>query len=171
MQPSSLINSNLLRLGIIYLGAVGCWPGKKRLYLSCMSVITNSNRSEYRMALLIFLLLHLGLILELVLIGHYESFWQFFPLISLSLGVISLWLSNWSLVLVKIFYLLTILSGVLGVFLHLKSNWEFELEMYPSMPTSELLMESLTGALPALAPGTLIPIGLMGFHLLQLKTK
>lgn len=132
------------------------------------SRITNNN---YSLALLIFLLLHIGLILELVLIGHYESFWQYFPLISLGLGLLSLGMSSRSLLLVKFFYLLTILSGVLGVILHLKNNWEFELEMYPGMATSELILKSLTGALPALAPGTLIPIGLMGFLLLQLKTK
>ena len=70
----------------------------------------------------------------------------------------------------KIFYLLTILSGVLGVILHLKNNWEFELEMYPSIEMSALIYKSFTGAIPALAPATLIPIGLMGFLLLQLKS-
>ena len=126
---------------------------------------------QFSLGLLVFLFLHLGLILELVLIGHYESFWQYFPLIALTLGLLTLGFQSRSLVLVKFLYLLIILTGVVGVFLHLKSNWEFELEMYPSMKMNELLIQSFTGALPALAPGTLIPIGLMGFHLIQLKSK
>ncbi|MEM8938907.1 MAG: hypothetical protein AAGC64_06135 [Bacteroidota bacterium] len=136
-----------------------------------MAKPAKQKNQQYRMALLIFLILHVGLILELILIGHYESFWQCFPLISLGFGLLSLFINDKSLVLVKFFYLITMFSGVIGVFLHLKSNWEFELEMYPGMPTRKLLVESLSGALPALAPGTLIPIGLMGFLLLQLKPK
>lgn len=128
------------------------------------------SKSSYHFALLIFLLLHVGLISELLLINHYESFWQFIPLLSLGLGLISLAMKTWSLLLVKIFYLLTILSGVLGVILHLKNNWEFELEMYPRIEMSALIYKSFTGAIPALAPATLIPIGLMGFLLLQLKS-
>jgi len=126
---------------------------------------------QYRMALLIFIFFHIGLILELILIGHYESFWQYFPLISLGLGLSSLKLLSRSLLLVKYFYLLTIFTGVLGVILHLKNNWDFETEMYPGMGTTDLILKSLTGAIPVLAPGTLVPIGLMGFLLIQLKTK
>lgn len=136
-----------------------------------MNYTSTSTNNTYRFALIIFLLLHIGLILELFLIGHFESFWQYFPLIALGLGILSLALQSRSLLLVKIFYLLTILAGVLGVILHLKNNWEFELEMYSGMAWSELLVKSFSGALPALAPGTLIPIGLMGFLLLQLKSK
>ena len=123
------------------------------------------------MAWLIFVLMHVGLIAELLLIGHYESFWQIFPLISLGLGLTSIFMPSRSLLVVKFFYFLTIFSGVLGVVLHLKNNWEFEMEMYPGMTVAELISKSFTGALPALAPGTLIPIGLMGFLLIQLKTK
>jgi len=128
-----------------------------------------SRDKTFSLAVLIFIFLHVGLMLELVLIGHYESVWQLLPLVSLSLGLVGLILPAKSLLLVKFFYLVTILIGVLGVILHLKSNWEFELEMYSNMGTGELIWKSLTGAIPALAPGTLIPIGLMGFLLLQLK--
>ena len=130
-----------------------------------------SRNQQFSLGLLIFLFLHIGLMLELVLIGHYESFWQYFPLIALALGLLSLRFQTRSLVLVKMLYSLIILTGVIGVFLHLKSNWEFKLEMYPNMEMGKLISKSLTGALPALAPGTLIPIGLMGFHLIQLKSK
>ncbi|MBC6409910.1 MAG: hypothetical protein GDA42_05545 [Ekhidna sp.] len=126
---------------------------------------------QYQLALLIFLFLHVGLFLELLLIGHYESFWQLFPLISLGLGLVSLFPGFNLLLPVKFFYLVTIVSGVVGIFLHLKSNWEFEFEMYDGIGMMELTTKSFSGALPVLAPGTLIPVGLMGFHLLQLKSK
>ena len=125
----------------------------------------------YSLAIIIFLFLHIGLLLELLLIGHYESFWQYFPLITLTLGLLSLGIKFRSLLIVKCVYLLSILAGVIGVILHLKNNWEFEVEMYPSMEWTELLVKSFTGAIPALAPGTMIPIGLVGFLLLKLKSK
>jgi len=56
-----------------------------------------------------------------------------------------------------------IVSGGLGIYFHIRSNVEFELEMYPSMGGWELVRESLTGALPALAPGTMIYLGLLGW--------
>ncbi len=126
---------------------------------------------QFKLAFLVFLFFHFGLLLELVFIGHYESFWQLFPLIFLSLGIVSLFLSARSLIIVKVVYLLTIVSGILGVILHLKSNWEFEVEMYPTLSALELCSKSLTGAIPALAPSILVPIGLMGFLLIQLKIK
>ena len=136
-----------------------------------MLLFGKNQNQKYQTALLIFLFLHVGLILELVLFRHYKSFWQLFPLISLMLGLVSLTIPSRSVILVKFFYSITILSGVLGVFLHLKSNWAFELEMYAEIATGELMVRSLSGALPVLAPGVLIPVGLMGFHLLQLKSK
>ncbi len=136
-----------------------------------MNNLIKLQNSSYHFALLIFILLHTGLIAELVLIEHYQSLWQFLPIATLVLGLLSLRMPVKSLFLVKIFYLLTIVCGALGIILHLKNNWEFELEMYPGMRLGELMAKSLAGALPALAPGTLIPIGLMGFLLLQLKIK
>lgn len=124
-----------------------------------------------KLALLIFLLLHGGLILELILIGHYSSFWQYIPIGVLLLGLLSLIEFGGSIYVGKAIYSLIMISGVLGVYLHLKNNWHFEMEMYPSMGVGLLIKKSLTGALPVLAPGTLVPIGLMGFLLMQLKSK
>jgi hypothetical protein len=39
---------------------------------------------------------------------------------------------------------------------------EFELEMYPSMAGFELVRESMSGATPALAPGTMLVLALIG---------
>lgn len=124
-----------------------------------------------KLALLIFLLLHGGLILELILIGHYSSFWQYIPIVVLCLGLLSLFKFGGSLYVGKAIYCLIMISGILGVYLHIKNNWQFELEMYPAMGVGLLIKKSLTGALPVLAPGTLVPIGLMGFLLTRLKSK
>ncbi|MFB3131882.1 MAG: hypothetical protein ACE10K_05095, partial [Rhodothermales bacterium] len=40
---------------------------------------------------------------------------------------------------------------------------EFELEMYPTLKGLELFWESIKGATPALAPGTMIQLGLLGW--------
>ncbi|MDH3272174.1 MAG: hypothetical protein OEN56_12620, partial [Gemmatimonadota bacterium] len=53
-------------------------------------------------------------------------------------------------------------AAAAGIYLHLKSNVEFELEMRPSMEGLELARESLQGAMPALAPGTMAYLGLLG---------
>jgi hypothetical protein len=53
-------------------------------------------------------------------------------------------------------------AGLLGMWLHYDSNVEFELEMTPSIGAADLFRESMTGAIPALAPGTMIQLGLIG---------
>jgi hypothetical protein len=57
---------------------------------------------------------------------------------------------------------LFIISGVAGAALHYNANSEFELEMNPVLAGFELFRESLSGATPALAPGTMIELGLIG---------
>ncbi|MEO1715042.1 MAG: hypothetical protein AAFU60_17060, partial [Bacteroidota bacterium] len=59
--------------------------------------------------------------------------------------------------------LLTALSGVYGAYLHLQANYEFEQEMRPSAENWDLLVESLSGALPALAPASMIVLALIGY--------
>jgi hypothetical protein len=44
---------------------------------------------------------------------------------------------------------------LLGIYLHLKSNFAFELDIRPGAKASEVIMESLRGANPVLAPGVL----------------
>jgi|TARA_B100001146_G_scaffold130896_1_gene114984 hypothetical protein len=55
-----------------------------------------------------------------------------------------------------------LLSGVVGLYLHLKANVEFELELRPTMANAELILETLMGAIPALAPGEMVQLGLLG---------
>ena len=56
-----------------------------------------------------------------------------------------------------------VLGGIVGLWFHLSSNMEFELEMYPTLTGLELLSKALGGAMPALAPGALVQLGLIGF--------
>jgi hypothetical protein len=55
-----------------------------------------------------------------------------------------------------------LLSAGLGIYFHLKANVEFELELHPSMAGLELIVETLKGAMPALAPGAMAQLGLIG---------
>jgi hypothetical protein len=65
---------------------------------------------------------------------------------------------------------LTALSGVYGVFLHLRANYEFEQEMKPTAEPWDVFVESLAGALPSLAPASMIVLALIGYsYLLLLK--
>ena len=114
-----------------------------------------------------FLLGSIGLATELVLIGHLEDIWQQIPFALMAAGTAMLvwdWArpTVWSLKLVRVTMLLLVAGGLLGLALHYQSNAEFELEMYPDLRGLSLVREALTGALPALAPGALIQLGLIG---------
>ena len=103
----------------------------------------------------------------MLLLGHTEEFWQLVPIVLLGLGVVT-----GVLVLVRsrrstlrmhqVYMALFMIAGPIGLFQHYNANAEFELEMYPSMGGLELIWESLTGATPALAPGMMIYLGLLG---------
>jgi hypothetical protein len=55
-----------------------------------------------------------------------------------------------------------LLVGLLGVILHLKGNIEFATERDPSLSGIKLMWKALRGATPALAPGALAQLGLLG---------
>jgi hypothetical protein len=104
---------------------------------------------------------------ELLLLGHTEGWQQQVPVALLALAVGTLlWhpLSGQGIALkmLKAVMWLCILSGAAGVALHFQGNVEFELEMYPEMGGVELLSETMTGATPVLAPGTMVLLGIVG---------
>ena len=117
--------------------------------------------------LVIFLFGVLGAGSELILLGHYEEPWQIVPLgmMALSLAVLVVRLFRNDARVLRVFQacmLLFVASGIVGIYLHYQSNVEFELEMNPTAAGWELIRESLTGAMPALAPGTMVYLGLIG---------
>ena len=54
-------------------------------------------------------------------------------------------------------------AGLLGIYLHYAGNAEFEIERTPELSGLRLLWKALRGATPALAPGALAQLGLLGF--------
>lgn len=121
-----------------------------------------------RGALLFILVLGLlGTGTELVLLEHYVDPWQLAPLVLIGLALACvLWYGVTrrpaSLVALQILMVFFIAGGLLGIWLHYNSNVEFEREMDPSLAGVALFRKSLSGAMPALAPGTMIQLGLIG---------
>src|SRR5215210_7848680 len=108
-----------------------------------------------------------GLELELALLRHAESFTQWIPHIAMILGFLSTIAvyfrpTDGILRAFQIMMLIFLVTGVLGVILHLKGNVEFALERNPALSGIELLWKALRGATPALAPGALAQLGLLG---------
>ena len=119
------------------------------------------------------LFMMVGTTMELYLLDHYEDSLQLIPILCLgaSLLVMLLLLFLKLKVLVRIFQFLmvaTALSGVYGTYLHLQANFEFEQEMKPTADTWSLFVESLSGALPTLAPASMIVLALIGYSYLIL---
>jgi hypothetical protein len=115
-----------------------------------------------------FLISLLGTGAELLLLEHFEGAWQILPLVLIGLGLAVLaWFRTSRSVTSQCFFrglmLLFMVSGVVGFALHYNGNMAFELEMYPAMRGGELLWETLKGATPVLAPGTMVATGLLGW--------
>ena len=120
-----------------------------------------------RLLLVIVVLGALGLEAELLLLEHYESAWQFTPLVLLGVVLVSA-LLVWrrpSPATVRFFQAVMVLcvaAGAVGVFLHYDGNVEFELEREPLLRGLSLFWEAARGATPALAPGAMAQLGLLG---------
>lgn len=104
---------------------------------------------------------------ELLLLEHTEDVWQWVPLVLMaaSLAVLAWHALRKGAAGVRAFQGvmgLFVVAGLLGLILHYQGNAEFEREMYPSLKGLDLFRESLAGATPALAPGTMIQLGLLG---------
>jgi hypothetical protein len=112
----------------------------------------------------------LGLVgtgVELLLLEHFEDWRQLIPLGLIACALLVL---AWHGVqrgaapvqVLQVLMLIFVLAGVLGLTLHYQGNAEFELEMYPERSGMELFREAMMGATPALAPGTMIQLALIG---------
>lgn len=108
-----------------------------------------------------------GVISELVLLEHYEELRQLIPLTLLSLTLATI-LWHWivggrrSLRALQVVMILLIIAGVVGIFLHLGSNYDFERELEPDLGGLPFWLGVIRGDLPTLAPGTLVQFGLLG---------
>ena len=108
-----------------------------------------------------------GMGTELLLIGHVDGVFQITPLVLLGCGLAAL---VWhtvrphavSIRAVRTLMTLFVVSGLAGTVLHFQGNRAFELEMYPEMSGIVLVFNTLTGATPVLAPGSMTLLGIVG---------
>ena len=104
---------------------------------------------------------------ELLLLEHFEDWRQIVPIALIAGALVVL---IWHAVdrralpvrVLQGLMLVFALSGVMGLVFHYRGNVEFEREMYPSRAGLELFREAMMGATPALAPGTMIQLALIG---------
>ena len=129
----------------------------------------SATMSTIRRALLAILLLGaVGTLSELFLMEHTDGVWQLAPVVLLGGGVIAIAahaLNQHHVPSIRGFQglmVVFVLSGIIGIILHYLGNAEFEREMQPDARGLLLVKESLMGATPALAPGTMIQLGLIG---------
>jgi hypothetical protein len=125
------------------------------------------NASLRQLLLLIVFIGVVGLEVELALLRHADSFTQFIPHIALFIGLLSTVLvylrpRAGTLKAFQLVMVMFLIVGALGVVLHLKGNIEFATERDPSLSGMKLIWKVLRGATPALAPGALAQLGLLG---------
>ncbi len=129
---------------------------------------TNIERFELRDLIFVIIVIGtLGLIAELLLQEHIETWQQWIPLVLLGLGLaatalIRLAPGKRSLMVFQVIMFSYLAAGVAGVYLHLAGNAEFAIERTPELGGLALFWEALKGATPALAPGALAQLGLLG---------
>lgn len=109
----------------------------------------------------------LGLLAELLLIEHTESRIQWIPLVCLFVGLGSCtWLAlrpgGRALRVFQLVMAAFVIAGIAGLYFHYVGNVEFALERDSSLSGTALVWKALTGATPALAPGALAQLGLLG---------
>ena len=108
-----------------------------------------------------------GTIGELYLLDHYETAWQVVPMAALGVGILLVGLvlvrpTRGPVRALRLLLLAYLVVGGLGIWRHYLGNAAFELERHPDLRGLTLLWEAARGATPALAPGTMVQIGLFG---------
>ena len=126
-----------------------------------------THASLRQLLLAVVLLGIVGLQVELALLRHAESLTQWIPHVALMVGLLSSLVvcvrpAPSTLRTFQVVMLTFLVVGALGVYLHFKGNVEFALERNPSLSGMALIWKALRGATPALAPGALAQLGLLG---------
>lgn len=110
----------------------------------------------------------LGLILDLLLLKHFESGFQIVPLalLGLTLGA-TFWLALGSgasrVHCFRVLMGLTVAVGLTGILLHYRGSMEFQTETNPDLSGWKLFLKVVQSkAPPALAPGAMVQLGLLG---------
>jgi hypothetical protein len=110
----------------------------------------------------------IGTAVELMFLGHHEGALQLVPLALIAIGLIVV---GWhlmsgtssSLLILQVTMVAFIAAGMLGVVLHYRGNAEFQQEIDPSIHGFALFIKVMQSkAPPALAPGIMAHLGLLG---------
>ncbi len=121
-----------------------------------------------RLILWVLVLGLLGVIIELFLSGHTEDWLQTAPLMVILLcAAVLLWHAAapgaQSIRALRLAMLVLTLTGAVGLGVHWNSKMEFKRESDPSLSGFRLFREAMKSkSPPALAPGALIQLGLLG---------
>jgi hypothetical protein len=111
-----------------------------------------------------------GIEAELLLLKHFDGFWQLVPVVAIAAATLILvWYaylpSVASIRALQAVMLVFVIAGLIGVIQHFRGNVEHERESDPSVAGTELYRRSMMGSTPALAPGAMIQLGLIGLLL------
>jgi hypothetical protein len=121
-----------------------------------------------RVLLAILLIGLVGTATELLLLKHDEDPAQFIPLVLIAIAFAAIaWHAvnegRTSLRLVQTTMVLFVVAGMLGMYLHYRANVAFQVEVDPALAGRDLLIKALTAKTPpALAPGSMSQLGLIG---------
>jgi len=105
---------------------------------------------------------------ELLLLQHHETATQFIPLVLLGMGLAA---AAWNLsssrtastTFMRVTMVGFIAAGILGILLHYRGSVEFQKEIDPSISGLALFSKAIHAkAPPALAPGAMIWLGMLG---------
>lgn len=105
---------------------------------------------------------------ELLLLGHYEDAWQLVPLGLVATALVAIGAHAMSggarsVQALRLVMAMLIVAAAAGVVLHYRGNLEFQLDMDPTATRWELFKKVVRAkAPPALAPGALAQMGLLG---------
>ena len=130
----------------------------------------NSSVIERRFRLFLLLVvagLCLGTIVELALAKHTKETLQWVPFVISGLALLSVVAviirpqpaTIWAL---RIVMVLAVAGSLLGVWEHLETNYELESDMRPNASFADVLLPTLQGEAPLLAPGILALGGVLG---------
>jgi hypothetical protein len=103
---------------------------------------------------------------ELALEEHTKDTLQLIPFVLCGVGLLTVVAAlvrprKGTLLAVIVVMLLVALGGVVGIALHLLSNFEFDREIRPNAGMGDTIINTLKGASPLLAPGILLVVALI----------
>lgn len=136
--------------------------------LPCASMLEDTTAPLRRLLLLLLLAGLLGSATELVLLKHYENGWMVLPFVAITAGVLA---TAWRLARpgaasvkwLRVAMLPLVIGGGLGMVLHYNGGVEFQADMDPTLSRWHLFWKVVRmQAPPALAPGILVQLGLLG---------